>query len=82
MADALKTTIAAGATNSSLTTLTEHGSVVVGMSGRVIIEHELDTGIWQALYDGSDCRVIDYAGQSLRITNPGTVAINIRVGQK
>lgn len=86
MADLLKTTIAAGATNSDLTALTEHGSVKVGLQGNVevLIEQELDDSPvqWGAIYQGrGPAVVIDYVGTKLRFTNMGDATTYIRVGE-
>lgn len=83
MADLLKTTIAAGATNSALTSLTEHGSVKVGIKGNVevLIEQELDTDVWGSIYQGrGPAVVVDYVGTKLRFRNMGTETTQIRVG--
>lgn len=86
MSDLLKTTIAAGATNSDLAALTEHGRVVVGLQGNVevLIEQELDDSpaTWGAIFQGrGPAVVVDYVGTKLRFTNKGAEETYIRVGE-
>jgi hypothetical protein len=84
MAAVLDVSLAVGATNTSLTTLTENGQVVVAPKGdaRFKIEHLQSAGVWSTIYWGSHGAVLDYIGQSLRITNEGPITSRISIGQK
>ena len=85
MADKLKTSLAANAT-SNLTGLTEHGTVRIKTNGTIKVEEELDdtgSGVWQqvAVIGPGPGMDVSYVGTKLNITNIGTAAANVRVGQ-
>ena len=85
MADKLKTSLAAAAT-SNLTSLTEHGTVRIVTNGLLKVSAELDDsgdGVWEqvAIIGPGPGMDVSYVGTKLNLTNIGTAAANVRVGQ-
>lgn len=86
MADLLKTSIAAGASASDITGMTEGGQARVASNGKIDILQELDDaggGTWQVVFSGVaiPAIVVGYVGTKLRITNIDSAAVKVRVNQ-